>query len=282
MPSATRRSRSLTGPSRFGNWTTVDGLPLTPNVDALDVQRYGRLIARVSFAADSVDPTVVESVCAVAVAELDNALLRAELAAQLVEVNESRARIAAAQTMERRTRRNLHDGAQKRLLALAMNQQAALLNGTTIGCAAPWWTVSMSSSDRGELREIANGLHPTVLADGGLGSALDDLARRSTISVDVRSTDARFDAELEACAWFVACEAVTNAQKHADAAHILITAHVEVHGSISRSTTTRGAPTARLRAARVARSRPRARRDAGRNRARGPGTRVHARLPCES
>ena len=141
------------------------------------------------------------------------------ISAQLVEVNESRARIAAAQTTERRRlERNLHDGAQQRLLALAMTFQAAQLNGSNdrLGEALADGVEELQATIT-ELRDLANGLHPATLSDSGIAAALDDLARRSPVPVDVDATEVRFDPEVEACAWFVACEAVTNAQKHSGA-----------------------------------------------------------------
>ena len=124
----------------LGLWTTVEGQPLSPSASAIEVQRDGRAIARVRFDTANAEASIVDAACNVAVSELDNARLRAAIAAQLVEVNESRARIAAAQTVERRRlERNLHDGAQQRLLALAMNQQAALLNGSAAPPRSVGW-----------------------------------------------------------------------------------------------------------------------------------------------
>ncbi len=205
-------------------WSTADGAPVSADPDAVEVVRDGRPIARVSFDRRTIDRAVVEAVCEVAVSELDNAGLRAAISAQLVEVNESRARIAAAQTAERRRlERNLHDGAQQRLLALAMRLQAAQLNGTNDRLREALADgVEELQATVGELRDLANGLHPSALTDGGIAAALDDLARRSPVPIDVTAVGARFDAEIEACAWFVACEAVTNAQKHAGATRIAI------------------------------------------------------------
>jgi signal transduction histidine kinase len=67
----------------------------------------------------------------------------------------------------------------------------------------------------GDLRELANGFHPSVLADGGLAAALDDLAARTPVAVRLNVTGERFSAPVEEAAWYVACEAVTNAVKHA-------------------------------------------------------------------
>ena len=188
------------------------------------MQRNGRAIARVSFDTATAEPSIVDAACNAAVSELDNARLRVAIAAQLVEVNDSRARIAAAQTAERRRlERNLHDGAQQRLLALAMNQQAALLNGSDERLRhALSDGIGELQATVGELRDLANGLLPSTLADGGIGAALDDLANRSPIAIQLDVTEARFDPDVEACAWFVACEAIANAQKHSGGSHIVV------------------------------------------------------------
>jgi signal transduction histidine kinase len=68
-----------------------------------------------------------------------------------------------------------------------------------------------------ELRDLANGLHPSVLADGGLAAALDDLASRHRARVNIPEPDLRYPLEVEATVWYIACEAVTNAVKHSGA-----------------------------------------------------------------
>ena len=74
-----------------------------------------------------------------------------------------------------------------------------------------------------ELRELANGLHPSALSSDGLAGALDDLAARSPIPITLAATEERFGAEVETTAWFIACEAVTNAVKHANPSAIEVT-----------------------------------------------------------
>jgi signal transduction histidine kinase len=151
--------------------------------------------------------------------ELDNAGLRAAVGLQLEDVRASRERLATAQLEERRrVERDLHDGAQQRLLALAAQFQAALLNGHPDRLREALTTgVEQSQVAVRELRELANGLHPSVLTDGGLTAALDDLASRHRVRIKIAEPNRRYSRRIEATAWFIACEAVTNAVKHAGA-----------------------------------------------------------------
>jgi signal transduction histidine kinase len=210
-------------------WVTGDGRPALTPVRALTVRRGGRTVARVSSVA--LEAELVDAVLREAEPELDNAGLRAAVALQLEDVRASRQRLATAQLDERRrVERDLHDGAQQRLLALAAQLQAALINGQperlrealTIG-------VEQSQTAVRELRELANGLHPSVLADGGLAAALDDLASRHRVQIAVAEPDRRYSPRIEATAWFIACEAVTNAVKHAAADQIVV--HVDREGA---------------------------------------------------
>jgi signal transduction histidine kinase len=150
-------------------------------------------------------------------------MLRARLSLQLAEVRESRARIAAAHVTERRRlERNLHDGAQQRLLALALELRAAQVNGTrrrldeSVRKALDELQAAVL-----ELRDLASGLHPAVLQNQGLAGAVEDLASRFPVEVALHGlAGRRFPEEIEATAWFVACEGVANAVKHASATHI--------------------------------------------------------------
>jgi signal transduction histidine kinase len=200
-------------------WVRVDGSATAVPDEALRVRRAGRLVAGVDFTGD---PALTGLVVDRARAELDNAGLRASVSLQLQEVSASRARIASAHVEERtRIERDLHDGAQQRLLALAAHLQAALLNGDPERLrAALAFGVAESKKAVAELRELANGLHPSVLQEGGLQSAITDLARRFPISVDVDLEGRRYSPEVETTAWFVVCEAVSNAIKHAGPARV--------------------------------------------------------------
>ena len=171
------------------------------------------------------DANLVAVAAREALPELDNARLRAAINLQLVEVQESRARIAAARLAERkRLERNLHDGAQQRLLATAHNLKAAQMNGEPVRLRdAVTLGIDEIQVAVGELRALAHGLHPAVLDDGGLIAALEDLVARAPESINLRATDARFPTDVEITAWYIACEAIANALKHASASSISVT-----------------------------------------------------------
>jgi signal transduction histidine kinase len=134
----------------------------------------------------------------------------------------SRARIvAAADTARHRLQRDLHDGAQQRLVTLALRLRAAQAavppDAGDLATELEQLAEGLAAA-HDELREIACGIHPVALAKGGLVPALTGLARRSTVPVhlDVR-IDARLPEQIELAAYYVVAEALTNAAKHADA-----------------------------------------------------------------
>lgn len=203
------------------HWATADGRDTTPGQDALIVERAGRVIAAVTAAPAS---DLLANIVKEAEPVIESSGLRAAVALQLQEVRASRTRIATAQLQERRRiERDLHDGAQQRLLALAAQLQAALLNGEPARQQeALRIGVEQSRQAVAELRSLANGLHPAVLTEGGLGAALDDLANRLPVRVHMDDANRRSPLAIEATAWFVACEAVTNAVKHAHASSVRV------------------------------------------------------------
>ncbi len=203
-------------------WVSSDGRPVEPEPHDIAVTRQGRAVARLRYDAQAVDRELAEAAVAEATGELENAGLRAKLVLQLAEVRDSRSRIATAHLTERRRiERNLHDGAQQRLLALALQLRAAQMNGET-GRLHDAVAAGIDELQTAvvELRELANGLHPTVLREAGLGAAIEDLVARFPVPVTLHAVDRRFSPEIEATAWFIACEAVTNAVKHASATRI--------------------------------------------------------------
>jgi signal transduction histidine kinase len=158
---------------------------------------------------------------------LDNAQLYAELTA-------SRARIvAAADQARRRIERDLHDGAQQRLVSLALQLRAA--QGTLppgLGRAVAEATAALE-----ELRETARGIHPPALSEGGLRPALKTLARRCPVPVDLRvHADGRLPEPVEVSAYYVVAEALTNAAKHARASAVTVTAEADTAGAVLRVT----------------------------------------------
>jgi signal transduction histidine kinase len=206
-------------PGPDDEWVRSDGSPAQDTGDHLDVDRHGRVIARIAFDPDVNDTGTVRRAAALAAAELDNARLRAELAGRLEEIDASRRRLTTAQRTERRRiERDLHDGAQQSLLALAFELQSAQVNGDPQRMRAALAAGAASARDAvRELRELANGLHPAALADGGLSAALDDMARHSPVPLRLDVTPERLDPALEFTAWLVLGEAIVNAQKHAGA-----------------------------------------------------------------
>jgi signal transduction histidine kinase len=149
--------------------------------------------------------------------------LRAELRSQLAEVEASRARIVEAGDRERRRiERDLHDGAQQRLVSIGLALRHAQHQLTT-GTSHVDQTLEQSVAEIGatieELRQLTHGLPPSQL-DAGLAPAFHELARRSPVPVEVTVVGERFDRGLEAAAYFVGCEALTNAVKHAGATRI--------------------------------------------------------------
>lgn len=207
-------------------WVAQDGRSSEPGRTGIEVRRRGAPIAAITYDGGRIEQHVAESAAAEARPELENARLRAAIALQLVEVRESRARIVAAQLAERRKiERNLHDGAQQRLLGLAFQLRAAEVSGANDRTrAALDDAVDQIQQAVRELRDLANGLHPAILIDGGLAAALDDLAARTPVTVRLEATEERFAPDVEAAAWFIACEAVANAVKHACATRIEVSA----------------------------------------------------------
>jgi signal transduction histidine kinase len=135
--------------------------------------------------------------------------------------------VAAADEARRRIERDLHDGIQQRLIALSFRARAMTRRtpDELPGIAAELSEGLRDVSD--ELREVSRGIHPTILTEAGLGPALRALARRSDVPVDVDvRLDERLPAPVEAAAYYIASEALTNVAKHAQANVVeLIAAH---------------------------------------------------------
>ena len=152
--------------------------------------------------------------------------LRIGLRRQVDEVAASRARIVAAgDTERRRIERDLHDGAQQRLVSigLALRHAQHELGEDAAARATLDAAIAELADAIRELRELARGLRPAQL-DAGLGPALQELASRASLPVEVRATAERFPRPVEAAAYFIACEGLTNAAKHAHATNVVLSA----------------------------------------------------------
>jgi signal transduction histidine kinase len=194
------------------------------------VERRGRPIAALIHdpaLQDNVE--LIDSVCAAAALTLENERLRAELRARLSELQASRARLVEATGAERRRiERDLHDGTQQRLVSLAMS--LGLLEAKLP--ADPDAAMPIAREARvavvaalEELRELSHGIHPAVLTERGLEAALEELTDRAALPVFLEvSVHPRAPAQVEAAAYFVVSEALTNAAKHSHAAEVRVTA----------------------------------------------------------
>ncbi|MFC9253402.1 sensor histidine kinase [Amycolatopsis thailandensis] len=182
------------------------------------------------------DSRSIDALNAAAGLVLDNQRLAAELEERLVEVQASRARIvAAADDERRRVERDLHDGAQQRLVSVVLLLRMAerrLGNDLTPRVAALLTgTVDELQATITELRELARGLRPAILTEAGLIPAVRSLLDRVPLAVDLAAADVpRIGGAVEATAYFVVSEAVTNCLKHARAREVRVRIRVEENG----------------------------------------------------
>ncbi|HEX2288365.1 MAG TPA: histidine kinase [Gaiellaceae bacterium] len=174
------------------------------------------------------EPELLEGVQAAAGIALENGRLNAELRARLEELRGSRARIVEAAQNERQLlERNLHDGAQQRLIALSLD--LSILKGRIDGDSEARAGIDQArrqiAASLAELREISSGLHPAVVSGHGLPVALEQLAARAPVPVELAiEVEGRLPEPLEVAAYYVVSESLVNIAKHAQAK----TARVEI------------------------------------------------------
>jgi signal transduction histidine kinase len=274
----------LAGARRPGGERAEDGRIRT-------VVRYaGAEVAVVEHSAALVaEPDLLAASLAEAAPILAIARLQLDLRAHLRAVEESRNRVVQAGIRERRRlERDLHDGVQQRLVALGILLRR-LQHGTDPRDAARDAALDAAVAQVGEtireLRALAAGVRPPRLEDG-LRAALEDLAVDSPVPLEVRVSDDRLPAELETAAYFIACEAVTNAVKHARATRIVVRGAV-MHGMlrVAVSDDGRGGARARAEGGGLSGMADRAGAYGGRVDVRsqdGEGTCVEVLLPCAS
>jgi signal transduction histidine kinase len=169
-------------------------------------------------------PDVLESVIEAAGLAIEIARLRVEVRRQLAEVEESRERIVTVGYEERRRlERDLHDGAQQRLVSigLALRHLQGRLPPDSPDSSALDGAVAELARGIQELRELARGVRPAGL-DDGLGHALRELASRSPVPTTIDAVGERFEDRLETAAYFVASEALANTAKHASASSVSV------------------------------------------------------------
>jgi signal transduction histidine kinase len=163
------------------------------------------------------DPQLLDGAISVARMAIERERLAAQVRAQLEEVQASRARIVeAGDAARRQVERDLHDGAQQRLVALAMKLELARANTSGASALLDDATEELQTAIS-EVRDLARGVHPTILSEAGLGAAVEALVERAPVAVHINATDARYAPSTETTAYFVVAEALTNVARHADA-----------------------------------------------------------------
>jgi signal transduction histidine kinase len=212
----------------FESWADSDGRAV--ELPKEDMTRATTLIGRngehtaalVHDPSLSDEPELLAAATASAAVALDNGRLQAELRARLVELQGSRARVLDAGQQERqRLERNLHDGAQQRLIALSLelSRLEEPLEGNAPARARLDEARNEIALSLDELRDVARGLHPAVVSGHGLEIALESLVAHAPVPVRLRvELGSRLDEPLEVAAYYVVAESLANLGKHAQAA----------------------------------------------------------------
>jgi signal transduction histidine kinase len=225
---------------QFAVWADESGRAVTLPDDPARVTQIDEdgepMAALVHDPALREEPALLDAVTAAAAIALRSGRLQAQLRANVEELRGSRARVIEAEQRERqRLERDLHDGAQQRLVALSLNlgvlqtrlgddpEAKALLTEARTEIA-----VSLE-----ELRDVARGLHPAVVTAHGLAVALESLAARAPVPVRLAvDLPGRMDEAVEVAAYYVVCESLTNIGKHAAASSATVTV-TEAHGTMT-------------------------------------------------
>jgi signal transduction histidine kinase len=195
------------------------------------VEREGGCVAAIVHDALVLDRQL-DAIGAAAAMALENERLDAELRAKVEELRASRSRMLRVGLEERRRlERDLHDGAQQRLVSMALNMRLA--RGKLRDDPEAAERLLEGAGDEleaalAELRELARGIHPAVLTDRGLDTALETLAHRAPVPVELRKLPGeRLPEAIELAAYFVVSEALANVAKYAEASHAKVSVERE-------------------------------------------------------
>ena len=277
----------------FGAWVDAKGKEMVlPEADAgrsaTLIEREGQPVAALIHNPSLDDePELLDAVSAAADIALENARLQAELRARLDELQESRARVLSAEQDERRRlERNLHDGAQQRLISLSLDLRRLERRVTD----DPEAQAEIDQARReiatslDELRTIARGLHPAVVSGHGLQVALDTLVAKAPVPVQLTTDlNGRLDEPVEVAAYYVVSESLANVGKHARAKAATVSVARE-NGNLVVEVTDDGIGGADTELGTGLRGlADRVEAHGGRLRVwtpRGGGTRVRAEIPC--
>jgi signal transduction histidine kinase len=228
-----------------------DALPEFPEADrAVPVRHQSELLGALTLTKPPSEPVtpaeekLLSDLASQAGLVLRNVRLTAELQARLVDLRASRQRLVAAQDQERRRlERDLHDGAQQQLVALAVKQRLAegLVRRDPDKAAQMLADLQADTAEALEnLRDLARGIYPPLLADKGLPAALEGHARKVHLPVTVEADGlGRYPQEIEAAVYFCCLEALQNVVKYAEASHVSVNLSTEA-GQLNFSVTDDG------------------------------------------
>ena len=224
---------------------TAVGSPDATTAVADDGERQALLVHDPALLAE---PEILDAVVATVAIAVRNQWLADAVERQLDEVRASRARVVAATDVERRRiERNLHDGAQQRLLALSMKLHAARTAPDGQQGGELDGAITELEAVLADLRELARGLHPAVLEERGLEAAVEALAERTPVPVEVLSDSSVLPSrEVAAAAYYVIAESLTNVVRHASATHATVDLCAQ-HGELSVTVADDGAGGAAVR-----------------------------------
>jgi signal transduction histidine kinase len=218
----------------LGEYVELNGeVPETEGRETTEITNHGRRVGALVH-----DPTVCESpdllheAAAAAALAIENGRLQVELRARLEALRASRARLVEAGDAERRRlTRDLHDGAQQRLVSLMIELKLARQRfdaDPELARKLLDSAVDNASAAVDDLRDLAAGIHPAVLSQRGLDAAIESLATRASFPVELESRlEDRLPLPVETAAYFVVAEALTNVAKYANATHAAVSARVE-------------------------------------------------------